>query len=62
MKRKGIKKIGFKKSIISNLATGSLKGGTSRTSNLCSVVCTQQCPPGSEDCFTQNNASACKCK
>lgn len=61
MKRKGIKKIAFKKSVISNLASGSLKGGT-RTSNLCSVVCTQQCPPMSEGCFTQDDASACKCK
>ncbi|MFK7748330.1 MAG: hypothetical protein AB8B65_08070 [Kordia sp.] len=61
MKKREIKKIAFKKSIVSNLTAGSLKGGT-RTSNLCSVICTQQCPPMSDGCFTLNNASACKCK
>ncbi|WP_298418673.1 hypothetical protein [uncultured Kordia sp.] len=61
MKKREIKKIVFKKSIVSNLATDNIKGGT-RTSNLCSVICTQQCPPMSEGCFTLNNASACKCK
>jgi hypothetical protein len=62
MKKREIKKIAFKKSIVSNLTSGGLKGGTSRTSNLCSVICTQQCPPVSDGCFTQNNASACKCQ
>ncbi len=61
MKKREIKKIAFKKSIVSNLTSDALKGGT-RTSNLCSVICTGQCPPMSEGCFTLNNASACKCK
>ncbi|MBC8753207.1 hypothetical protein H2O64_00905 [Kordia sp. YSTF-M3] len=60
MKKRNIKKIAFKKSIVSNLATDSLKGGT-RTSNLCSAVCTGQCPPMTDGCFTLDNASACKC-
>ncbi|PTX63732.1 hypothetical protein C8N46_101336 [Kordia periserrulae] len=60
MKRKGIKKIEFKKSIVSNFTTDAIKGGT-RTSNLCSVVCTGQCEPISDGCFTQDNGSACIC-
>ncbi|WP_298513483.1 hypothetical protein [uncultured Kordia sp.] len=62
MKKRGVRKITFKKSVVSNLTAGELKGGTSRTSNLCSVVCTQQCPPMTDGCFTLNNASACKCQ
>jgi len=61
MKKREIKKIAFKKSIVSNLTSDALKGGT-RTSNLCSAVCTGQCPPMTGGCFTLNNASACKCK
>jgi len=62
MKKREIKKITFKKSVVSNLTTENLKGGSSRTSNLCSVVCSGQCPPMTDGCFTLNNASACKCK
>ena len=60
MKKRNVKKFALKKRTISNLESGELKGGT-RTSNLCSVVCTQTCPPMSEGCFTQNDASACIC-
>lgn len=61
MKKRAIKKIAFKKSVVSNLTTENLKGGSSRTSNLCSAICTGQCPPISDGCFTQGNGSECVC-
>jgi len=61
MKKQSLKSLSLKKSLVSNLTSDELKGGT-RTSNLCTVYCSLQGGCGTTGpAPTDDNASVCKC-
>jgi uncharacterized protein YaiE (UPF0345 family) len=62
MKKRNVKSLSLSKKTVSSLATNELTGGTSRTSNLCSVFCTLQCPPPPDTFWcTYTEGSECRC-